>query len=231
MSLVHKISDWYFSKKAFPYWGILLLDCLILFVAYVVVYFMFRPQLMKWPTMGFAHELPHLAGWLLLRLMCVLMFYIIGMRVFRTYMGIIRYSSFIDLLRVAGAMALGGFLVWIAHYPAFQVYPFEIIGNEQFEANIRTRDIVAATAIAIFLMWLLRMIVKFLYDSMFASERALPVYIYGIKEGGIGLAKSIRNEKPTRFRLKGFVSDPGEASSRLVMGKRVWQINEGLLKK
>ena len=231
MSFIHKLSDWYFSKKAFPYWGILLLDCIILFCSYVVVYFMFRPQIMKWPAMGYAHELPNLVGWLSLRLICVLMFYIIGMRVFRTYMGIIRYSSFIDLLRVAGAMALGGFLVWLAHYPAFGVFPFEITGHEQFQANIRTRDIVAATAIAIFFMWLLRMIVKFLYDSMFASERALPVYIYGIKEGGIGLAKSIRNEKPTRFKLKGFVSDPGEASSRLVMGKRVWQLNESLVER
>ncbi len=230
MSFIHKLSDWYFSKKAFPYWGILLLDSFILFMAYIAVYFMFRPPILSWASMGYAYELPHLAGWLVIRILCVLVFYLIGMRVFHTYMGIIRYSSFIDLLRVAGAMLLGGFLVWLAHYPAFNIYPFEIVGEAQFEANIRTRDIIAATTIAIFLMWLLRMIVKFLYDSMFASDRAKPVFIYGIKEGGIGLAKSIRNEKPTRFKLKGFISDPGEIGSKLVMGKKVWQLDDNVVK-
>lgn len=94
MLSIRKIVDSYFSKRTFPYWCVLLLDSVILFLSGVFVYWCFNRgtalQLNFWP-------LTHLM------LLCVGVHFIF-FAIFRTYSGIIRYSSFNDLIRVAQAM-------------------------------------------------------------------------------------------------------------------------------
>lgn len=54
-----------------------------------------------------------------------------------------------------------------------------------------------------------RVSIKRVYDTYFRTEAAKNVFIYGIRDGGIGLAKAIRSEKPMHYRLRGFIShDP-----------------------
>ena len=136
-------------------------------------------------------------------LLLYMVFNILGFRVFHTYSGVIRYSSFIDLQRVGYAMALACGCVLILHYP---ILFWE--GNKWF-LPLHTRHILAIYIVATVLLWAFRVIVKMLYDTAFDSDGAAAALIYGVKNGGIGLAKNINNEKPRRFRLKGFIShDP-----------------------
>ena len=176
MSFLHKFSDWYFNRKALPYWGIVLSDSLILILAYAVTYFLFRPQLLYWSEFGLSAERIELIGWVSIRILFFLVPYLIGMRIFKTYADIFRYSSFIDLLRVVGAMGVGGLLAWILHYPLFTSRQFYIQDVRSFEANIRTRDILVATIAATFLLWLIRMIIKSLYEVSFTRAEAKPAF-------------------------------------------------------
>lgn len=49
MNIVRKISNWYFSGKALPYWGLLILDCCIVaFSGYVGYYLVMSDTMLIW---------------------------------------------------------------------------------------------------------------------------------------------------------------------------------------
>ena len=58
---------------------------------------------------------------------------------------------------------------------------------------------------------------------MAKAERA---FIYGVKQGGVSLAKSIQNQDPARFVLAGFISDIAEIEYRYLMGVKVYPNDE-----
>ena len=213
MLSIRKIVDSYFSKRTFPHWCVLLLDSAILFLSGVFVYWCFNRgtalQLNFWPLTY-------------LMLLCVGIHFIF-FATFRTYSGIIRYSSFSDLLRVAYAMGCSCLAVIILHVFTNRV-PSEVF------AHVQVRQILIAEAIATGLMWLLRVSIKWVYDTYFRTEGAKNVFIYGIRAGGIGLAKAIRSEKPMRYCLRGFIShDPAlGANGTRLMGEPVYEVDASL---
>lgn len=213
MLSIRNIVDSYFSKRTFPYWCVLLLDSAILFLSGVFVYWCFNRgtalQLNFWP-------LTHLM------LLCVGVHFIF-FAIFRTYSEIIRYSSFNDLIRVAQAMGCSALAVIAVHF-------FTNSCPSRVFAHVQVRHILIAEAIATGLMWLLRVSIKWVYDTYFRTEAAKNVFIYGIRAGGIGLAKAIRSEKPMHYRLRGFIShDPAlGANGTRMMGEPVYEVNASL---
>lgn len=209
--MISSLSNWYFSKRALPFWVILILDCLIVLGTDFFVYAL---------NNGTLHTLQHFN--LLLGTFCFyLLFYIIGFRLFHTYSGIIRYSSFVDLQRTGFAMLTGLVLIMGMKY---------VFHSDHWLMEIRMRDIGLAALLATTLMWAVRVLVKFLYDSAFHQKQANRVFIYGVKAGGVGLAKSIRNQDASAFILAGFVSDESDMTSRYLMGVRVYPNDENLVK-
>lgn len=202
MNPFFKLFYWYFSRKALPYWCVFILDCLIVFLSGLVIYVL---------NNGLLHSLQSL-GLLTCTLGVFLLFYIIGFRWFRTYSGIIRYSSFIDLQRILLAMLTGLVLTGIGN----------VLGLDDRLMKIRWRDIVLSALLATSLMWAVRVLVKYLYDSTFRQNQAQRIFIYGVKQGGISLAKSIRNQDPAKYILAGFVSDVAEIQHRMLMGVKVY---------
>ena len=213
MLSIRKIVDSYFSKRTFPHWCVLLLDSAILFLSGVFVYWCFNRgtalQLNFWPLTY-------------LMLLCVGVHFIF-FAIFRTYSGIIRYSSFNDLIRVALAMGCSALAVIAVHF-------FTNSCPSRVFAHVQVRHILIAEAIATGLMWLLRVSIKWVYDTYFRTEGAKNVFIYGIRAGGIGLAKAIRSEKPMRYCLRGFIShDPAlGANGTRLMGEPVYEVDAGL---
>lgn len=213
MLSIRKIVDSYFSKRTFPHWCVLLLDSAILFLSGVFVYWCFNRgtalQLNFWPLTY-------------LMLLCVGVHFIF-FAIFRTYSGIIRYSSFNDLIRVALAMGCSALAVIAVHF-------FTNSLPSRVFAHVQVRHILIAEAIATGLMWLLRVSIKWVYDTYFRTEGAKNVFIYGIRAGGIGLAKAIRSEKPMRYCLRGFIShDPAlGANGTRLMGEPVYEVDASL---
>lgn len=213
MLSIRKIVDSYFSKRTFPHWCVLLLDSAILFLSGVFVYWCFNRgtalQLNFWPLTY-------------LMLLCVGVHFIF-FAIFRTYSGIIRYSSFNDLIRVALAMGCSALAVIAVHF-------FTNSCPSRVFAHVQVRHILIAEAIATGLMWLLRVSIKWVYDTYFRTEGAKNVFIYGIRAGGIGLAKAIRSEKPMRYCLRGFIShDPAlGANGTRLMDEPVYEVDASL---
>lgn len=211
MGMIQKLTNWYFSRDALPYWGILLLDCLIVFCADFLVYALNNGVLFTLQHFGV------LAG----AFGFYLVFYIIGFRLFHTYSGVIRYSSFVDLQRIGFAMLTGLLLTLGVKY---------MLHSDEWLAPIRARDLGIAALLATALLWSVRVLVKFLYDSTYRQKRAKRVFIYGVKAGGVGLAKSIKNQESSSFVLTGFVSDHSDMPGRYLMGVKVYPNDENLVR-
>ncbi len=207
--MIKTITNWYFSRKALPYWCIFILDCLIVLAAELLVYALNNGTLLTLQSFG------PLMGTFALYLKP----YIIGFRVFHTYSGIMRYSSFIDLQRVGCAMVGGLVLILALKYACH---------SDQWLMCVRARDLGLAALLATMLMWGVRVLVKYLYDSTSQMKLSKPVFIYGIREGGVALAKSINNPDISHYELEGFVSDVQDMQRHYLMGVRIYPNDENL---
>ena len=208
MNFFTGISDWYFSQKTLPHWGVLVLDCFIVFFACIVGrYFELEGDVL----------VDSFASIALGALVCVVL-YAISFRVFRTYKGIIRYSSFVDLQRIAVSTLLGAILSLLVWYATRDVAYISVVGPH---------GIFATYFIATLLMWMVRVVVKRMYDNCH-RDVAIPVAIYGTKAGGISLAKSITAVKDKAYSLQAFISDGEEMKNTTLFGKKVYMNRPGI---
>lgn len=211
MKYFSKLINWYFKKASLPYWCVILIDCLIVYGSAFVVYWIFHrgsQTQLQFYSISYV-------------MLLYLLISIITFRVFHTYSGIIRYSSFVDLMKVAYANGTACFIVWILHY---------FINNlpaSQF-AHLRSIEIVGTYVVATAIMWMVRVLVKNIFDIEFSTNNGTLVYIYGVKEGGMSIAKYIRNQKPTQFILKGFISHEKDYRGKRLMGVRVYAVDDKL---
>ena len=205
-----RLSTWYFSKKSLPYWGIILLDCCLILFSGLLVYTLNNGVLSTLDILGH----------LLVTLLVCLIPYLVGFRLFHTYSGIIRYSSFVDLQKVGFAVLFG--LICVVVFQALTDF-------SPYLVYIRKRDLILSALLAMSLMWMMRVFVKYFYVSTFRVAKAERAFIYGVKQGGVSLAKSIQNQDPARFVLAGFISDLTEIGNRYLMGVKVYPNNEGLI--
>ena len=212
MNLFRKVVDWYFSNKALPYWCILLLDCVIVaFSTYVGHYIELGGDI-------FAGHFWSITRGILLGLVL----FVVSFRAFHTYSGIVRYSSFIDLQRVATASFIATVAFWLLGLAVNGVWPGQrVFLFPDFPVSV------VLFAISTLLLWVERVVVKRLYDS-FRSDNAVPVAIYGTKTGGISLAKSINVDKEKPYYLNSFISDGMEMKGAYLMGKPVYLNVPGL---
>ena len=208
---MNKLLNWYFTKKSLPYWSILVLDSLIVFLSGFFAYWLFNRGLM---TLTHSHALAR-----------VMLLYValswIGMRLFHTYSGILRYSSFIDLSRVAYANLVSLAIALAVHYAVYQL-PRGLL------EHINTRMLIVTYVTATAMMWAVRVLVKTLYDVSAGDKDAKRTLIYGALEGGVGLAKNIRSQKPARFVVCGFISHDPYYRHKMLMGEKVYTMDDDL---
>ena len=210
MSRFSKLAEWYFSKRTAPYLLIVLMDCFFYYLVWFTIYVFFvggHDTLASfWPLMGT----------LTIFLIPLLIFF----KVFHTYSVVVRYSSFVDLLRIIYAVACAGVVQFGLHFLTNALEPTL--------ADTRTVQIIVASGGLMVLMIFVRLVVKFLYDNVYLTDKAIPVFIYGVKAGGVGLAKHIRNEKPSRFAVKGFISHDSSLNYTTLMGERIYPVDDKL---
>lgn len=209
MQFFHKLINWYFNKKSLPYWCVFLFDCAIVFFSFLLVY---------QQTYGGAKTLSVL--WHLCS-MCAIygIFYAAGFKMFHTYDGILRYSSFVDLQRVGFASLIGCVLSYLGHFFLLQFNYFQNV-------YVGGREIALASIICVLLLWAVRVLVKTVYDVSIDTFNARPAIIFGVDECGMGLAKLVRNDKSLRMRLFGFMSNGNEVRHKVLMGLHVYSYDD-----
>ena len=209
-----KALNWYFSKNSLPYWCIFLIDCAIVMCSGALVYYVFHGA----ETM-FENSLKLFVTMVGITLLCIP-----GFRLFRTYSGFMRYSSFVDLARVAY-----GNLLTLAIALVIKLAINPIQGEyEEYFVDFRAVQLVLIFLVATLLMAALRVFVKTLYDVAFSNTRAMRVLIYGAMSGGVGLAKNIRSQRPRKYVVKGFISHYKNAKHHEIMGEKVYSADDDI---
>ena len=212
MAFFDKLTNWYFSKKSLPYWCIFVIDCAVAFFSHLFIYQQMNSGA---ATLGILAQLSFLFG-------IFTLYNAIGYRIFHTYDGILRYSSFVDLQRVFFAVVFGACIA-LATYPA-------LLDAAYFSrVNLDYKNIILASVVCTLVLWAIRIIAKTVFDESLADYNIKNVFILGI-EDGVGLAKQIRNAKPMKFRLKGFISEKGNITNRHLMGAKVYSLDGNTIK-
>ena len=211
MKFFNKLVNWYFSKQSLPYWCIFLFDCLLVFLSFLLVY---QQVYSGAETLSVLWQLCS---------MCAIYaaFFAVGFKMFHTYDGILRYSSFVDLQRVGYASLVGCVLSYFGHFGLMQFEYFQRV-------YVGGREIALASIISVLLLWAVRVLVKTVYDVSIDKLNARATLIYGVTKGGMGLAKQVRNDKTLKMSLAGFVSDEEHVKHRVLMGLSVFPLDSNL---
>lgn len=205
MKFFNRLSNWYFSRKSLPYWCIFWIDCAVIFISYLFIY----------QQINSGAKALSILGQLSMLFAIFTLFHAIGFRIFHTYDGILRYSSFIDLQRVFYAVTFGAVLSAITKNMLLSTHFFPGV-------EIEYRNIVLGALISTLVLWAIRVIAKTIFDVSLSDYNIKHAFIYGVKEGGIGLAKQIKNSKPMKFKLMGFISDDTKIKHHHLMGTKVY---------
>ena len=206
-----KILNWYFTKNSLPYWCIFLIDCAIVMVSGACAFWIFNKT----------GVLLENALQVINTMLIFTMLSVVGFRLFHTYSGFMRYSSFVDLMRIVYGNLVSLALVLVAQYG------MDHLPRHLF-VHFDTTSIFLIYLIATLLMWALRVFVKTLYDVAFSNTRAIRVLIYGAMEGGVGLAKNIQGQRPRKYVLKGFITHYKKAKHQMIMGEKVYSVDDNL---
>ena len=207
------ITEWYFTKKAVPYWCVLFLDCfLVLLNGYISLYltreFAFHSDvLFKSNTWG---------------ILITVLIYAISFKIFHTYHGIVRYSTFHDLANISSATTSAA-IVSYGFSRLLRNIHVTVVALPNFYGQF---IILVGVTLA---MFIIRVIVKFMFELSRTDARTTNIFIYGVLEGGVSLAKSLFNQDVNKYTLKGFVSPNGDFVAQRLLGVRVYPENMNLV--
>lgn len=210
MNPVKKFFTWYFSRKALPYWSIFVVDFLIVVLSGGVSY------ALKYGVVNTLSIFYHLLG----TLCAYSLFYVVCFRLFHTYSGVMRYSSFVDLRKLGLTVIISTILIIATQY---------LFNLSRWLVPLSYSRVLLWGLLSLVGMWTMRIWVKSLYEITLRGRRNVNAFIYGVRQGGISLAKSINSQPSSPYILKGFVSDGSDIFDHYLMGVKVYPNDEHLV--
>ena len=136
---------------------------------------------------------------------------------FHTYAGIIRYSTFIDTVKILLATSLTAVAMLTINYILQHTIAFHPVLN----------TVVAYYGLFSFvLLFIMRVSVKSLSELAQRSTATPSVMIYGTKSAGVAIAKMLRSSENAPYRPVGFICDPDEKYGYDMAGLRIRPLNE-----
>lgn len=152
----------------------------------------------------------------------LIIFNIISFVSLRTFSGILRFSSFTDLLRIVYALVLGYVLTFIAIVIIRKSNPLFHLDNLTY---------ISIYFLNTFLMIFSRILVKEVYETITGSDmKPVNVFIYGTKEAGISVAKAIKGNNEFNYRVLGFISDESHMIGKELMGVTIYENNQDIFR-
>lgn len=152
----------------------------------------------------------------------LIFFNIISFVSLRTFSGILRFSSFTDLLRIVYALVLGYVLTFIAIVIIRKSNPLFHLDNLTY---------ISIYFLNTFLMIFSRILVKEVYETITGSDmKPVNVFIYGTKEAGISVAKALKGNNEFNYRVLGFISDESHMIGKELMGVTIYENNQDIFR-
>ena len=209
----------FFSKfvalKYLPRWIVLLIDVLLsVAAALIAVYVVAMLKTQHFGVLGMQD---------VSRLSVLITLQIIFYRVFHTYSGVLRYSSFVDAVKIFFAVLTNILLISFLNL---------LMYSTSYEVLMYYSELLVYGVLSFLFLLMLRLLVKTMYDFLTQqSDIITPVMIYGTKSAAIGIAKMLMSEQVgSRYKLVGFLDDDKSASEKMIMGVKVYHLNEESIK-
>ena len=201
----------YLSAKVLPIWTVLLIDVLIIVVSSLLAYALrydFRSLFSESSSID-------------VTIVCTVAVNLIFFRAFRTYSNVLRFSSFVDIMRIFVALTVSYALLLIA----------SIVVKSFTNINVAPITVLFMSYIISFAMMACsRIVVKIFFEALnFDGSRSVNVFIYGAKEAGVNIAKALRVSLRNHYRLRGFIADEPELINKVMMGVKVFPNDDTLI--
>ena len=201
----------YLSAKVLPIWTVQLIDVLIIVVSSLLAYALrydFRSLFSESSSID-------------VTIVCTVAVNLIFFRAFRTYSNVLRFSSFVDIMRIFVALTVSYALLLIA----------SIVVKSFTNINVAPITVLFMSYIISFAMMACsRIVVKIFFEALnFDGSRSANVFIYGAKEAGVNIAKALRVSLRNHYRLRGFIADEPELINKVMMGVKVFPNDDTLI--
>lgn len=201
----------YLSAKVLPIWTILLIDIFIIVASCLLAYSLrydFRSIFLDSSTIDRT-------------ILWAVVANLVSFRIFRTYSNVLRFSSFVDIMRI--------FVSLTVSYGVLALLSF--IFDAYFDIKVATTSVLfMAYVINFAMMSCSRIVVKMFFEILnFDGSHTTNVFIYGAKEAGVNIAKALRVNLRNHYRLRGFVADESELINKIMMGVKVYPNDEYLI--
>ena len=197
-----------------PRWGVLLLDLLIVLIAFVVSYLIGSGLL----NYDLSSRLP-----LWQQAMSVVGLQALSFWAFHTYSGILRYSTFVDTIKVALSVCIAGFILLIVNI----IFKYGAMSpNPPFLSSV----LVIYIFVAITLLFGWRVTIKTTFEHISHRSKGVEkVLIYGTKSAGLSIAKMLQSNMESKYRPVGFIADKNDDVHHSLLTLKVYEINQDLI--
>ncbi len=207
----HTLFKKYLSAKVLPIWTILLIDIFIIIVSCLIAY-----------ALRYDFSLIFLDTSIIRRtIYASVLVNLVFFRVFRTYSNVLRFSSFVDIMHIFVSLSVSYGLLLLG----------SLLSETYLNIKLATPSVLFMSYIINFaLMSTSRVVVKLFFELInFDGRHSSNVFIYGAKDTGVNIAKSLRANLRNHYRLRGFIADESELVDKTMMGVKVFRNDDTLL--
>lgn len=203
----------YLSAKVLPIWTILLIDVFIIVISCLLAY------ALRYDFQSIFLDSSSIDKTILWAIIVNLVFF----RVFRTYSNVLRFSSFVDIMRIFASLSVSYAILMIV----------SLVFNARWGIKIGSVSVLFMAYIINFaIMACSRVVVKLFFELInFDGRHSANVFIYGAKEAGVNIAKSLRVNLKNHYRLRGFIADEPELIDKVMMGVKVYPNDDRLFER
>ena len=202
----------FLAKRVLSRTTVLLLDVLMLIVSVIVAY------LLWFNFETFSSSL----GQMSILLALLVFFNVVTFFFFKTFSGILRFSSFEDLLKIIYALSVGYAITYLF---------VKVLGFSHASFQISNQLFILAYIMNTVVMVFSRIIIKETYDLLTNQYgESSNVLIYGTKQPGIRIAKSLKGNNEFKFKIKGFISDEEPMIGKNILGVKVYGTDNDLFR-
>ncbi len=203
------------NLKYIPRWIVLFVDILICLISYNISCYI--------SSRLYTNALDFRIFSTFQRMGIIIFLQILFFWLFRTYSGVLRYSGYVDAVKLLFAVSINVVLISIANF---------IIYFTLNKFIFYYSTLLFYAILSFLLLFILRLVVKTIYDFFTQnSGQIIPVMIYGTQSAAIGIARMLLTLQDNKYKLVGFIDDDKNASERLIMGIKVYHLNENTIKK
>lgn len=203
------------SLKYLPRWVILMLDITLSTLSFLIA-IQIANQLDTQPSIGYIIPIS-------VKIIILLTVQMFCFWLFSTYSGILRFSSYVDAVKLLFSVTISFIILIIINFISQKGFNIIIFNNY---------TLIFYATIVFLLLFLIRLIVKSTYDILnLNSTNTIPVMIYGTQSAGMAIAKMLKSNNLIKYKLVGFIDTDKNVLSKIIMGVKVYDLNEQTIKK